>query len=278
MRAKILLLTMLMAVVAFASDSDSTRLTREKAVLLCSEAEAYFHEANEIRQRDPAQAVVLCRKAAARYERVLKDSDLKNARVYYNLANVYFRMDDLGRAILNYRRALLLDPNDGKLRQNLQYARARRNDQFQESEQARILKTLFFWHYDLRLSLRQKLFSVFFVLFWLNAILLLYNTKAAWRVTLLLLLILSLSTGSSILISLRNMHKQQYGVIVAAQSMPRKGDSESYAPSFAEALHAGCEFKLLQRRKTWSEVELPDGQSCWLQNKDIEMLLPPDKE
>ncbi|MFA6724677.1 MAG: tetratricopeptide repeat protein [Lentisphaeria bacterium] len=272
MRAKILLLAGFLTIAAWAAEEGAVALSREKALVLCSEAEAFFHEANELGQAEPARAAELCRKAVARYERVLKDSELKNARVYYNLANVYFRMEDLGRAILNYRRALLLDPNDGKLQQNLQYARARRHDQFKESEQTRMMKTLFFWHYDLRLKTRQKLFLGTFLLFWLNAIALLYCSRLSCRVTLILLLILCVSSAGSVGVSLWNMHKQKYGVVVAAQSTPRKGDSESYEPSFAEKLHAGCEFKLIQRRRTWSEVELPDGLSCWLQNKDIEML------
>src|ERR1700761_9587590 len=45
--------------------------------------------------------------------------------LFYNLGNAYFRQDDFGRAILNYERALVLDPGHAEARANLQLARDR---------------------------------------------------------------------------------------------------------------------------------------------------------
>ncbi|MCQ3980520.1 MAG: hypothetical protein DPW09_44490, partial [Anaerolineae bacterium] len=49
--------------------------------------------------------------AASIYEAIIA-SGLHNSNVYYNLGNAYFKQEDLGRAILNYRRAQRLDPRD----------------------------------------------------------------------------------------------------------------------------------------------------------------------
>ncbi len=46
-----------------------------------------------------------------------------NPALFYNLGNAYFRTGDLGRAILNYERALALDPSQPEARANLQLAR-----------------------------------------------------------------------------------------------------------------------------------------------------------
>ena len=44
----------------------------------------------------------------------------------------------------------------------------------------------------------------------------------------------------------------------------RKGDGDTYEPSFKEPLHAGAEFKLMENRGEWYQVELADGQRCWI--------------
>ena len=55
------------------------------------------------------------------YEQILTGGMLSGP-VYYNLANSYFRRQDLGRAILNYERALRMMPRDEDVRFNYQYA------------------------------------------------------------------------------------------------------------------------------------------------------------
>jgi tetratricopeptide (TPR) repeat protein len=254
------------------AQTGKTRLSSEQAALLCSEAEALFHEANEVSRHDQSQAFELCRKAAARYERVLLESDLQNSKIHYNLGNIYFRMQDIGRAILEYRRALQLDPNDGKLLRNLQFARASRQDQFKLPEQTRILKTLFFWHYDFSFYLRQLVFLSLFLLLWTCATACIWYRPLWLRTCLVFLIILSFSFGLSLSLTLYQLHSDKYGVILTREVIARKGDSDSYSPSFTDPLHAGTEFKLLQQRQGWAEIELPDKQTCWLPNQDFELL------
>jgi tetratricopeptide (TPR) repeat protein len=58
------------------------------------------------------------------YESLVKNGHW-NASVFYDLGNAYFRKNDLGRAILNYERALALDPAQPEARANLQLVRDR---------------------------------------------------------------------------------------------------------------------------------------------------------
>ncbi len=46
-----------------------------------------------------------------------------SANVFYDLGNAYFRTGDFGRAILNYERALVLEPHHPEATANLQIAR-----------------------------------------------------------------------------------------------------------------------------------------------------------
>ena len=61
------------------------------------------------------------------YEGLLQQGE--SAEVYYNLGNSYYKSGDIARAILNYERALLLEPGNGDVRANLEIARAKTIDQ-----------------------------------------------------------------------------------------------------------------------------------------------------
>jgi len=53
----------------------------------------------------------------------LIDGGLGNGHLFFNLGNAYFRMNKLGKALLNYERARLLLPRDADLNFNLAHAR-----------------------------------------------------------------------------------------------------------------------------------------------------------
>ena len=59
--------------------------------------------------------------AIADYQTVV-DSGERSANLFYDLGNAYFRHGDFGRAILNYERALRLDPHHPEADANLRIA------------------------------------------------------------------------------------------------------------------------------------------------------------
>src|SRR3954452_2511171 len=60
--------------------------------------------------------------AAAHYERLI-NSGTWNANLFYDLGNAQYRLGDFGQAILNYERALALEPRHPEAEANLQLAR-----------------------------------------------------------------------------------------------------------------------------------------------------------
>jgi HAMP domain-containing protein len=60
--------------------------------------------------------------AIAKYE-ALVAAGVRHEELYYNLGNAYFRAGRLGRAVLNYERALLLEPRFEDAQYNLDVAR-----------------------------------------------------------------------------------------------------------------------------------------------------------
>ena len=62
------------------------------------------------------------------YETILQN-DGESADIYYNLGNSYYKMDNIAKAILNYEKALLLNPGNGDIRFNLELANSKTVDQ-----------------------------------------------------------------------------------------------------------------------------------------------------
>ena len=186
-------------------------------------------------------------------------------------------MNDLGRAVLNYRRAQQYAPNDPSLQQNLDYARARRLDRVEEPQETRVLKTLFFWHYDISTRVRSLVFAGCFVFLWLGAGIRLLTRRPflSWMTTILFSL--SVLFLASLAVETVQCRKAQPGVVTSEEIVARKGDSETYEPSFREPLHAGTEFELLEVRGEWYHVELINGQCCWVPAKAVELVRAPTR-
>src|SRR2546428_11306635 len=83
---------------------------------LSAQADADFAKAN----RDFAQGHF--KEAISGYEALIRSGQW-SANIFYDLGNAYFRTGDLGRAILNYERALALQRHHPEATANLQIAR-----------------------------------------------------------------------------------------------------------------------------------------------------------
>lgn len=265
-------LGLLFAALALRSLPAAERLDPAQVHDLFSQGKELFRRANELAQQDPAGARDLYAKAALRFERIVREGGVHNGGLYYNIGNAHFRTGDIGRAILSYLRAERYIPGDANLRQNLAYARSQRVDRIEPREQTRVLKTLFFWHYDLAPRARLALFAVCFAVVWLCAALRLFrrSSPAGWALVVAAVLA-GLLFGSLVAEAVASS-RQPVGVILAAEVIARKGDAETYQPSFSEPLHAGIEFVRLEERGEWLHVELADGRLCWVPRSAVGMV------
>ena len=65
--------------------------------------------------------------ARAGYEALIGQG-VHDSAVYFNLGQTYLRLDDLGRALLNFRRAQMIAPRDTDLSEALAHIRAQRTE------------------------------------------------------------------------------------------------------------------------------------------------------
>ena len=239
---------------------------------LYAQAKDFFRQANELAAVSPAQAEDLYGKAAMRYERIVREGGVQNGKLYYNLGNVYFRLKDLGRAILNYRRAEQYITDDPNLKQNIDYAREKRLDDIEEKQETKVLKTLFFWHYDLSTKSRVMIFSVCFVLLWIAAAIRIFTQASYLRWCITVSFVLSLLLAGSLLAEELSLRNTRPGVVISREVVARKGNSETYEPSFKDLLHSGTEFTLIEDRGSWYQIELADARTCWVHSKDVALV------
>jgi len=230
-----------------------------------------FRAANSAENYEESQK--LYTQAALSYEKIIRTEKIKNAKLYYNLANAYLLKDDIGKAILNYRRAQKLDPADADINKNLNFARQRRIDQVAVKARKKILQTLFFWHYDF--SLRTKLFTacLFFGLSCLSLTAILrLGKRMALTAVFIISLVLTIAFASSVAVQSHFEQSRLCGVVTADSVTARQGDGPNYPASFKEPLHAGTEFDVRQRRPGWLYIQLADDSSGWIPDSTAELI------
>jgi len=267
----------------------SPALPRDQLYALLQEANTAFQAANAA--NTPEGAKPLYDRAILLYEKIVDQGGIQNAKLYYNLANAYLLKEDLGRAILNYRRAARLDSSDLNLQKNLAFARSQRVDRVETSTEKRVLQTLFFWHYDFSLATKFLLACVFFAVLCVALTLLLWWGRDPKRdesrlgrvpktrrvrfgcptrcgpvtaATVVLSAVLLVAFLCSLAVQTHRQANARPGVITAPEVIARQGDGPNYPPSFQDPLHAGLEFELLERRPGWLHIRLSDGTDAWI--------------
>lgn len=202
------------------------------------------------------------------------DKGYESADLYYNVANCYFRKGELAASILNYERALKLDPSHDDAKHNLEFAESRTVDKI------------------------DSLGSVFLVDWW-NAIANITSADAwAWiAISLFVVLLVSLS----LYIFVRKMWVRKVGFSVAivalfftiisilcAYTRYEVETSKSEAIVFSQTvtiksspdssgndlfiLHEGTKVNIKSTLGEWVEISTSDGNSGWMPASAIEVI------
>ncbi len=72
---------------------------------------------------------------------------------------------------------------------------------------------------------------------------------------------MSILFGGSVAIDMFG-EEQTVGVLISDDVTVRKGDAESYQPTFDEPINRGVEFDILESRPLWLHVEFPSGEQA----------------
>ena len=248
------------------------KMATEEIHLAYTQANEAFSKANK-RSGDSDQAQALYQQAITGFQKIIEAGGIHNAMLYYNLGNSYLLTDDLGRAILNYRRAQYLDDSNPDIHKNLNFARSKRIDRFTVTTQKKILERLFFWHYDLSMKTRFVVggISLSILCLWLVLRMWIIKWPAVIPVCSVMLLVL-MGMVVSVAVEQHGLSTHRSGVIVTESVIARQGDSDNYPESFTDPLHTGIEFDVIEQRPGWLHINLSSDQDTWIPADAAELL------
>lgn len=225
--------------------------------------------------------------AVACFERVAA-LGYADADLYYNLANAYFKQGqshisaagrtfssgELGRAVLNYRRALRLDPSMEDARYNLDIAVDHTND----TEAIPDSFIVGLWHAigDRATTNGWAIFSVIdFVV--LLVVLLLYLLsqsvvvrKVVFSLMVVTLLLFIFSTAFALSQRSKLLGHSQ-AVVVCNDTTPVHASPDS-ASKVIRQPSQGVTIELLRTHGEWSEILFSDGEKGWIRSNVIERV------
>jgi hypothetical protein len=210
--------------------------------------------------------------AAAAYQ-ALVDAGIENGTVYYNLGNAHFKNGDLGRAILNYRRAQQLLPRDPDVAANLDLARAQTIDRLEVGDGDPLVsfarRVLIEW--TTLDEVTAITLGLWVALCSLTVIAILWPSgRQALRYGIGVIAVLWLLGLLSIGIRLVDARGSSPAVVVTSSVEVRSGPGEDYLTEFS--LHAGAEIRVIEERDEWVRIALPGGLQGWGSGEAVEKL------
>jgi len=203
--------------------------------------------------------------AVESYNKILYQG-YESAALYHNLGNSFFRLGNLGEAILNYERALKLEPRDEDIRFNLRLANARTIDNIKEVPQIFIVD---WWN---------NFVSVFTVSGWAFIFLLVYLLMLAFIGIYFLSQNINLQRFSiyggiasliilfiTLLIFISAYDREastDYGIILVNSVNVKASPTPESSDSFI--IHEGLKFEIQDQLDDWVRIKLADGKVGWL--------------
>ena len=217
-------------------------------------------------QEDYTQAIAL-------YENILTNYGA-SGEIYYNLGNAYYKAGKIAPAILNYERALLMNPGDKDFRFNLEIAKLRKVDRIEPlgefflTQWFRAVQNLF--SVDTWASIGIACFILFIgclILFLFSKWMKLKKTGFYTGIILLFLVICSnlfAWNQKKAIIEHRN-------AIIFAPTVTIKSSPDASGTDLVN-LHEGTKVYIRSTLGEWHEIELEDGNVGWIPQKDLEKI------
>ncbi|MFA6636385.1 MAG: tetratricopeptide repeat protein [Candidatus Omnitrophota bacterium] len=237
------------------------------SIFLCRQAasseETFFASGNrEYEKGDYSRAI-------AEYEKA-RFSDKVSAALYYNLAGAYFKSGDVGRAVLNYERALRLAPRDPDIAANYAFARSMVTGK-------EPLKRGFFAWRPVRLysgfftvneitAMTSGLFFLLFVI--IAAAVVSERSRAIARGAAIFLTVIIVFNSAIIFHKVKD--ERSYAVTVVPSLDVLFGPFDSATKFFT--LHEGNGVTILETKDLWYRVRRPDGMAGWVRQSGIERI------
>ncbi len=211
--------------------------------------------------------------AAAMYEEIL-DTQGSSPELYYNLGNAYFRLNELGKSILNYERALRLSPGFADAKFNLEFANQQVVDNIVLSDSfflkrwvSAIIKfyTTNTWFIIAAVFFILALPSLLIFIFGRNKLM----RKSFFYIGFVFILISALSVLFA-KIQMDHLLDHDEGIIITGAVVVKGSPDQSGTELFQ--LHEGTKVAVESELGEWYEIKLANGSIGWIEIKHVEKI------
>jgi tetratricopeptide (TPR) repeat protein len=197
-------------------------------------------------------------------------AEIRDGAIYFNLGNAYFQTQNLGKALLNYRRAQLLIPLDGELNTNMAWVRAERVD-IQGDETMLVDSLASLTSGVLTLSELSWVTLILWMLFF--GVLAAWVVRVDWRDVLRVPLIAASTLMISTVVMLGSrlfVESNRPAALAVNDTAVMSGPGEDYLEIYR--LYSAAELRVLEQRGDWVRFILPDQRQGWIQKAMIEIV------
>jgi tetratricopeptide (TPR) repeat protein len=212
--------------------------------------------------------------AVMMYETIL-DKEGESADLYYNLGNSYYKMDNIAKAVLNYEKALLLNPGDGDIRFNLELAQSKTVDKvIPKSEMFFVL-----WAKSFTNAMSEKGWSKIgitaFIFTLISLLLYFFGKKIVWKkigfITAICLFLVAVIANVCASTQKTEIMNHEYAIIMAPSITVKSTPNENGTDLFI--LHEGRKVMIKDdTMQGWKEIQLEDGNAGWVPIDVIEII------
>lgn len=230
-------------------------------------------ETNSVKKANDLYAKGDYQAAANEYEEILLKDGVA-PELYFNLGNAYYKSGEVGRSILNYERALRLDPTYDDAKTNLEMAQLKVVDNvvqippFFIKRWISIMMKLLTSNQWFVLSLILLILTLSSVLFFIFGYTLSYRKISFYAAVVLLSF--TVLTGFFSGVRKYQMTNHTDAIIMSGAVNVKSSPDKSGTDLFQ--LHEGTKVRIKSTLGNWTEIVLGNGSIGWVEDQNIEKI------
>lgn len=240
---------------------------------LCFSLSAIAQNSQVFEAANKAYAAGNYEEAITQYEQIIENGQT-SAALHYNLANSYYKLNNVAPSIYHYEKALQLQPGDEDVRNNLNFARNMAIDAIGEEEQAGFrgifdTSTAAFsasgWGWVAIFCM--FVFVVFFLVYY-------FSNKTLVKRLLFIgaMFFLVMAISSAVVAATKQSFDEEsnYAIVFSEEVQIKNEPSPRAEDAFL--LHEGAKVKITENFQDWVEIALPNGSRGWLEEDNLKRL------
>lgn len=205
----------------------------------------------------------------------IEESGQKSAKLYYNLGNAWFKQGDYSKAILNYERALRLDPSYSDARYNLEFTGNFVQDKIEPVPEFILKSVARKVCYVISSNAWAVIFLVLFAAALMMVLLFLLGASTGKRrvgfYCGIVLLLLSVGALSLSVWQKSDSVKTDTAIVMSPVSLVKSSPSSGSSKDLF-VIHEGTKVTILDEVGSWKNIALADGRQGWVDSGDIEII------